>query len=81
MSYSGLLHAVTQEHLFAENKEKLISAAINSLISKVNKNIIVLTDLPLIKRVRREYSNSFIEFYVTSIWRTLQAMSCITLTV
>ena len=37
MSYSGLLHAVTQEHLFAENKEKLISAAINSLISKVDK--------------------------------------------
>ena len=35
VSYSGLLHAVTQEHLFAENKEKLISSAISSLISKV----------------------------------------------
>ena len=34
MSYSGLLHAVTAEHLFAENKEKLISGAINSLITK-----------------------------------------------
>ncbi|XP_023328115.1 dnaJ homolog subfamily C member 13 [Eurytemora carolleeae] len=34
VSYSGLLHAVTQEHLFAENKEKLISSAISSLISK-----------------------------------------------
>ena len=34
LSYSGLLHAVTAEHLFAENKEKLISGAINSLITK-----------------------------------------------
>ena len=34
VSYSGLLHAVTAEHLFAENKEKLISGAINSLITK-----------------------------------------------
>ena len=34
VSYSGLLHATTQEHLFAENKEKLISAAILSLITK-----------------------------------------------
>ena len=34
VSYSGLLHATTQEHLFAENKEKLILAAITSLITK-----------------------------------------------
>lgn len=34
VSYSGLLHATTQEHLFAENKEKLISAAISALITK-----------------------------------------------
>lgn len=34
VSYSGLLHATTQEHLFAENKEKLISTAINALITK-----------------------------------------------
>ena len=29
VAYSGLLHAVTEEHLFAENKEKLINTAIN----------------------------------------------------
>ena len=34
VSYSGLLHAVTAEHLFAENKEKLISGAISALITK-----------------------------------------------
>jgi len=34
VSYSGLLHATTQEHLFAENKEKLISTAISALINK-----------------------------------------------
>ena len=28
VSYSGLTHAVTQEHLFAENKEKLIHSAL-----------------------------------------------------
>ena len=34
VSYSGLLHATTQEHLFAENKEKLISSGISALITK-----------------------------------------------
>lgn len=34
IAYSGLIHSVTEEHLFAENKEKLINAAINSLITK-----------------------------------------------
>ena len=34
VSYSGLVHAVTQEHLFAENKEKLIHGAMSALISK-----------------------------------------------
>ena len=34
VSYSGLVHAVTQEHLFAENKEKLIHSAMLSLINK-----------------------------------------------
>ena len=30
--YSGLLHAVTQEGLFAENKEKLINHALTALL-------------------------------------------------
>ncbi|KAB7502591.1 DnaJ-like protein subfamily C member 13 [Armadillidium nasatum] len=34
VSYSGLLHSVTGEGLFAENKEKLITGAIGSLVSK-----------------------------------------------
>ena len=34
VSYSGLVHAVTQEHLFAENKEKLIHSALMALINK-----------------------------------------------
>ncbi|KAJ8321004.1 hypothetical protein KUTeg_002591 [Tegillarca granosa] len=34
ISYSGLLHAVTQDGLFAENKEKLINGALNSLLEK-----------------------------------------------
>ena len=32
--YSGLIHSVTAEHLFAENKEKLIHSAMLSLINK-----------------------------------------------
>ena len=32
--YSGLIHSVTAEHLFAENKEKLIHNAMLSLIDK-----------------------------------------------
>ena len=32
--YSGLIHEVTAEHLFAENKEKLIHAAMTALISR-----------------------------------------------
>ncbi|ESP01914.1 hypothetical protein LOTGIDRAFT_238096, partial [Lottia gigantea] len=34
ISYSGLLHAVTQDGLFAKNKEKLINAAIAGLLEK-----------------------------------------------
>jgi DnaJ family protein C protein 13 len=34
IAYSGLVHAVTQEHLFAENKEKLINGALMALITK-----------------------------------------------
>ncbi|XP_077997979.1 dnaJ homolog subfamily C member 13-like [Glandiceps talaboti] len=33
VSYSGLLHAVTQDGFFAENKEKLINGAIAALLS------------------------------------------------
>ncbi|XP_037090468.1 dnaJ homolog subfamily C member 13-like isoform X2 [Pollicipes pollicipes] len=34
VSYSGLIHAVTGESLFAENKERLISAALTSLLQR-----------------------------------------------
>uniref|UniRef100_A0A673ZKQ0 DnaJ homologue subfamily C GRV2/DNAJC13 N-terminal domain-containing protein n=1 Tax=Salmo trutta TaxID=8032 RepID=A0A673ZKQ0_SALTR len=34
VSYSGVLHAVTQDGLFSENKEKLISNAILALLSQ-----------------------------------------------
>lgn len=33
-AYSGLLHSVTQERLFAENKEHLIRAALGAFIEK-----------------------------------------------
>ncbi|XP_032807043.2 dnaJ homolog subfamily C member 13 isoform X1 [Petromyzon marinus] len=33
VSYSGLLHAVTQDSFFAENKEKLINGAITALLT------------------------------------------------
>ena len=34
VAYSGLHHAVTQEGLFTENKEKLINGALNALLLK-----------------------------------------------
>ena len=34
ISYSGLAHAVTQEHLFAENKEKLIFSALTAILNR-----------------------------------------------
>ncbi|XP_030879277.1 dnaJ homolog subfamily C member 13-like, partial [Leptonychotes weddellii] len=34
ISYSGVLHAVTQDGLFSENKEKLINNAITALLSQ-----------------------------------------------
>ncbi|XP_016334139.1 dnaJ homolog subfamily C member 13-like, partial [Sinocyclocheilus anshuiensis] len=34
ISYSGVIHAVTQDGLFSENKEKLISNAILALLSQ-----------------------------------------------
>ncbi|KAL3854398.1 hypothetical protein ACJMK2_013668 [Sinanodonta woodiana] len=34
VSYSGLLHAVTQDKLFAENKEKLINGALMGLLER-----------------------------------------------
>ncbi|XP_043196340.1 dnaJ homolog subfamily C member 13-like isoform X3 [Amphibalanus amphitrite] len=34
VSYSGLLHAVTGDSLFAENKERLINAALTSLLQR-----------------------------------------------
>ncbi|KAK7873572.1 hypothetical protein R5R35_009276 [Gryllus longicercus] len=44
--YSGLLHSVTQDHLFAENKEKLISSALQALVQKEgDQNTITLPDL------------------------------------
>ncbi|KAH3718782.1 hypothetical protein DPMN_061589, partial [Dreissena polymorpha] len=41
ISYSGLLHAVTQDRLFAENKEKLINGALAGLLEQEgDQNII-----------------------------------------
>eukprot|EP00095_Tigriopus_kingsejongensis_P000308 maker-scaffold292_size219010-snap-gene-0.20 protein:Tk00308 transcript:maker-scaffold292_size219010-snap-gene-0.20-mRNA-1 annotation:"dnaj homolog subfamily c member 13 isoform x1" len=44
VSYSGLTHAVTQEHLFAENKEKLIQTA---LVSILNRDVSEVDKLPM----------------------------------
>ncbi|XP_069681979.1 dnaJ homolog subfamily C member 13 isoform X2 [Periplaneta americana] len=44
--YSGLLHSVTQDGLFAENKEKLITGALQSLVQKEgDQSTISLIDL------------------------------------
>ncbi|XP_070570129.1 dnaJ homolog subfamily C member 13-like isoform X2 [Ptychodera flava] len=46
ISYSGLLHAVTQDGFFAENKEKLINGAIAALLShEGDQNTIAPADL------------------------------------
>lgn len=46
ISYSGLLHAVTQDGLFAENKEKLISGALLGLLEKEgDQNVISAENL------------------------------------
>ncbi|KAK3083199.1 hypothetical protein FSP39_016526 [Pinctada imbricata] len=46
ISYSGLLHAVTQDGLFAENKEKLINGALLSLLEKEgDQNVISAENL------------------------------------
>lgn len=46
VSYNGLLHAVTQDGLFAENKEKLIHGALNALLDKEgDQNSILPEDL------------------------------------
>lgn len=46
ISYSGLLHAVTADSLFAENKEKLINAALSALLDKEgDQNTICAEDL------------------------------------
>ncbi len=42
IGYSGLNHAVTQEGLFTENKEKLINQAISSLLAKEGNQVSVL---------------------------------------
>ncbi|KAK2708868.1 hypothetical protein QYM36_014482, partial [Artemia franciscana] len=34
VSYSGLLHSVTQESFFAENKEKLINGALSAIVAR-----------------------------------------------
>ena len=41
VSYSGLAHAVTEERLFAENKERLISNALQVLVSAEVSHIII----------------------------------------
>ncbi|XP_053386463.1 dnaJ homolog subfamily C member 13-like isoform X2 [Mercenaria mercenaria] len=46
VSYSGLLHAVTQDRLFAENKEKLINGALASLLEQEgDQNVISIENL------------------------------------
>ena len=40
VAYSGLNHAVTQEGLFAENKEKLINMALGALLMAGDQNTI-----------------------------------------
>lgn len=46
ISYSGLLHAVTQDRLFAENKEKLINGALTGLLAQEgDQNIISIENL------------------------------------
>ncbi|XP_056011194.1 dnaJ homolog subfamily C member 13-like isoform X2 [Ostrea edulis] len=46
ISYSGLLHAVTQDGLFAENKEKLINGALLGLLEKEgDQNVISAENL------------------------------------
>ena len=34
ISYSGVIHAVTQEGFFTENKERLINGALQSIVSR-----------------------------------------------
>lgn len=46
VAYNGLLHAVTQDGLFAENKERMISAALGALLDKEgDQSSISLEDL------------------------------------
>ena len=45
VSYSGLTHAVTQEHLFAENKEKLIHSALQ--VRSSTRHVRTVTLLPM----------------------------------
>ncbi|XP_064647249.1 dnaJ homolog subfamily C member 13-like isoform X1 [Lineus longissimus] len=46
ISYSGLLHAVTQDGLFAENKEKLINGTLSALLDRQgDQNTISAEDL------------------------------------
>ncbi|GAB6018577.1 DnaJ sub C member 13 [Chamberlinius hualienensis] len=41
LPYSGLLHAVTQDGLFAENKERLIQQALNALLDKEGDSSVI----------------------------------------
>lgn len=46
VSYSGLLHAVTADGLFAENKERLINGALSALLDKEgDQNVITNSEL------------------------------------
>lgn len=45
IAYSGVLHAVTQDGLFSENKEKLINNAITALISQEGDQTIAVAEL------------------------------------
>ncbi|XP_074170185.1 dnaJ homolog subfamily C member 13 [Rhinolophus sinicus] len=45
ISYSGVLHAVTQDGLFSENKEKLINNAITALLSQEGDAVASIAEL------------------------------------
>ncbi|CAG2229949.1 DNAJC13 [Mytilus edulis] len=44
ISYSGLLHAVTQDGLFAENKEKLINGALSGLLEREGDQTVISSE-------------------------------------
>ena len=66
ISYSGLLHAVTQDTLFAENKEKLIVQGLNALLAnecKSQRNVFFIVQE--LKVLLAKYCNLTLIIYVS----------------